>query len=690
MRYFLLIFLFAGSLARIAVAQKNTDPYAKGIEYYNNKDIKDAVYYFYNFIKDDSTNAYALYWLGKCYENTAERDKALTYFLKAYGFNKEVAPDILYRLGHAYHLNLMFEDAVKYYKLHKSKMTDEKATKMGSSVINESIKVAKRLQECENGKLIVAHRYNHKIINIGAPINSEYGEYAPAVTEDGQTLIFTSRRPGGQSDKKDKDNNYYEDVWMSKKQADDTWGTPVNLGNSINSESHDACIGISPDGKELFMYKTGNAGDIYVSNFKDGAWTKPEPFASINSKHKEPSVTISSNGKTIYFSSDRPGGFGGLDIYKIEMDKNGSWSAPQNMGSSVNTEFDEDSPFIAPDGKTLYFSSNGHNSMGGYDIFSIEFNPKTKSWGSPKNLGYPINSADDDIYFVTTGNQKTAYYASARKDGFGEKDIYMIQIDTAYITEPLMAIGIGATVPAHVLEAAHKRSALYNLTHPHAHGGHHHKEHPHKDSVLYAGKVVEQETQKPVEATIVVKKIHHHNEKPKEYRTDKEGNFAVALAIGHDYAIDIEKPGYIFYSDNVDLTKVTKASDYKTLSFKEVALKNPKKGDKFVLKNIFYKPGNASLEADSFEEIKLLAKFLKENPNVKIEIAGHTDNTGSNATNMELSKARAFAVYKVLVKWGIDANRLKYIGYGSDKPVASNATPEGRQQNRRTEFEIID
>lgn len=691
---FLLFFVFV--LLGYAQKSPTSTGLAKGLEYYNNGDIKDAIYFISNLIKDDSTNAEYHYWTGRCYEETADKDKALLHYLKSHKLNSKVSPDILYRIGRAYHQSLFFDDAVKYYKLYKKEINDEGAQKIKSTMMNEQIKATKRIHECENGKIIVAHPYLHKIYHLSGVINSEYPEYTPTVTADNKKMIFTSRRPGGISDKKDKDNGYFEDVWMSVKDSLGEWTTPINLGTSINTESHDASIALDAKGKELFLYRTDNAGDIYFSENINGSWTKPNPLKQVNSKHKEPSVCISANGKTIYFSSDRPGGYGGLDIYRCDKDKEGNWGPAVNMGSVVNSEYDEDSPFLSPDGRTLYFSSTGHNNMGGYDIFSVTYNPKTKTWGNPLNLGFPINSADDDIYFNISGDHRTAYYASAKKDGFGEKDIYMILIDSSYITRPLITVSLGSAAPSHI-------AAVHPSTLKHHEGQHHVKPHGHHATthhtphqahattvasaniVQYKGTVLDEE-QHPIESNIKVKK-ENSNEKAKEYHTAADGTFSIPLEKGFQYGIDIEKDGYIFASNNIDLS--LKSTKSMPVIEEKIVLAKPKVGAKIVMRNIFYATGSASLDMDSFDEIDILYHFMVKNPSVKIEISGHTDNKGSTEINKELSTSRARAIYKLLVKKGIEGERIKYVGYGSERPIADNNSESGRKKNRRTEFEIL-
>ena len=275
---------------------------------------------------------------------------------------------------------------------------------------------------------------------MGDSVNSEYPDFAPVISADEATLIFTSRRAGGTTDDKTLDDNqYYEDIYISTKNKDGEWGTAKPIGSNINSAGHEASIGLSADGQQLFIYKAtfekGDKGDgnIYKSDLNGDVWTVPEKMGSdINTdKSWETSACLTSDGQTLYFVSDREGGYGGRDIYKCVKLPNGEWSKSQNLGAPINTEYDEDGPFIHPDGKQLYFASKGHKSMGGFDIFFSTKNESDSgiSWTEPINMGHPINTTDDDVFFVTSTDGKRAYYSSFQEGGFGEKDIYQLSLN---------------------------------------------------------------------------------------------------------------------------------------------------------------------------------------------------------------------------------------------------------------------
>ena len=631
---------------------------AQGIDFYKQGDFKNAAKLFNGLLRKHSSDAEIMYWFARCYEEADEKQKAADLYLKAYKYNKKAAPDIVYKVGKAHHLKMDYKKALGFYNQYNASLTPDRIKKLESTIEWEHLRVDKMIKECESGIKLMAKPSKHKISNVGKVVNTPFEDYTPLISADNKKLFFTSRRPGGMSNVKDADNVYFEDIWYSTKNVNGTWSKPANIGIPVNSESHDACIALSPNGKQLFVYQTSNGGDIYSADLIDNKWTKPKSIGrQINSKYKEPSASISADGKTIYFSSDRPGGFGGLDIYWSTKDAKDNWSDPVNMGSTINTSFEDDGPFISFDGKSMYFSSNGHNSIGGFDIFRSAYDEKQKTWSKPINMGFPINSPDDDIFFVIAADKKTAYYASGKKGGYGEKDIFTIDIDTTYFAPPKPKMS--------------KAEALANAKN-------------NAGSIFYKGKVTD-ESGNPLECIIHVIKTNS-DEKAQEFKTNTDGSFQIPLKKGAAYGVNTHKDGYIFSSRNVDLTVPT-ANDQFTEAFK---LEKPKEGQKIVLKNIFYQIGKATLKKSSYAEVNILYDFLLNNPTIKIEVSGHTDNLGSKELNKEISTARAKTIYDILIKKGISKSRIKFAGYGSEKPIATNNTADGKRKNRRTEFEIID
>ncbi len=265
--------------------------------------------------------------------------------------------------------------------------------------------------------------------NLGPDVNSAFDDYVPVVTADEKRMYFTSRRSGSTAQLKDPEGNFFEDIYASSF-VNNQWTEVLNLGIPMNSETHDATVSISADGNTMIIYRTNEnrtGGDLYSAKLSNGKWSKPEKFGKeINSEFQEASACLSSDGQTLIFSSNRPGGMGGKDLYRVKKLPNGVWSLPRNLGPSINTPFDEDSPILSNEDQTMYFASNGHNSIGGFDLFKVEAD-ENGNWKSPRNLGYPINTTADDLYLCITANGQRGYYNSAKKGGFGGQDLYSIE-----------------------------------------------------------------------------------------------------------------------------------------------------------------------------------------------------------------------------------------------------------------------
>ncbi|MGZ4077961.1 MAG: SdrD B-like domain-containing protein, partial [Bacteroidia bacterium] len=382
----------------------------------------------------DSTNANINYKIGLCYMKTEiNKNKALPYLEKAVKNTSKVYDDVeptqksapinaFYYYGQALHFNYKFDEAIANYEKFKSFLKDKNA---------DLIKDADRqIEISNNAKALVAAPINIILKNLGDSINSPYPEYSPVLSADEKTIIFTSRRPQGTGGDKTDDGQFYEDIYIAYKKDDSTWTTPVSISPNINTTTHEASVGLTADAQTLLIYKDINGGDIYFSKLDGNNWTFPAAMGSdINSPKWETSACLSPDGNTLYFVSDRPGGLGGRDIWKCIKLPNGQWAKAQNLGAPVNTPYDEESPFIHPGGNVLFFSSNGHKTIGGFDIFFSYRNEETNSWDKPANIGYPINTTDDDVFYVTSPDGKRGYYSSSsRPEGYGGKDIYMVTL----------------------------------------------------------------------------------------------------------------------------------------------------------------------------------------------------------------------------------------------------------------------
>jgi hypothetical protein len=385
--------------------------------YFDNRDFQSALDLYRQAFATDSNIVSINFKMASCMYNLKKHKLgSLPYFEKALRGGMSEAN---YYLGNLYHLNGKFAEAINSFE-------DYKKIPVKKTFPDEEVDFL--ISKCKTAKEMVKTPMNVKIENIGNVINSEYPDYVPLISADESVLIFTSRRKGSTGNQLDPNGDYFEDIYISHK-TENGWSAPQGISKNINTPTHDACVGLSPDGEKLFTYKTSKdllSGDLYLSSFDGKDWTVPQklPEPINTNEYTEPSASVSADGQVLYFSSDRPGGFGKKDIYKVVKLPNGKWSKAVNLGPTVNTAEDEDSPFIHPDGKTLYFSSKGHKNMGGYDIFKSVFEDGT--WSATQNLGFPINTPDDDIFFVLSVNGRTGYYSSERKGGYGGADIYLI------------------------------------------------------------------------------------------------------------------------------------------------------------------------------------------------------------------------------------------------------------------------
>lgn len=335
--------------------------------------------------------------------------------------NSEI-PEVQFYYGKYYHLTSNFDEAIKYFSKYKSIAVKHRT--ITDDEINYQIACSKNAIE------FIAQPHRPIIKNIGNTINTSYAEYVPLISPDETVLYFTSRREGSMGNLKDTYGNYYEDVYMSQKTEDGKWGAPKNIGPPINTNSHDACVALSFDGNQMIIYRTADdllTGDLYITRMGFNGWGTPEKLGpEINTPFIETSACFSTDTSVIYFSSNKLGGLGGKDIYRIKKLPNARWSMPMNLGPIINTERDEDAPFLHPDGVTLYFSSKGHNTMGEYDVFKTILSQETNTFSQPENLGFPINTVNNDIFFVLNANGTRGYYSSIKEDTYGSSDIYMI------------------------------------------------------------------------------------------------------------------------------------------------------------------------------------------------------------------------------------------------------------------------
>jgi tetratricopeptide (TPR) repeat protein len=397
---------------------------------------------------EDSSNAEVAYNIGKCLYNVrSRRMESLYWFEKA---EKMGARKSSYYLGTLYHLLFRFDDALAAYNRYSQ--IPDKARDHSLAEIDRMKYTSITATE------MIKYPVSAVVDNLGPSINSQASDYSPLIANNGASLIFTSRRKGGTGGQVDAYREYYEDIYISHKQGGE-WTRPMSISPNINTETHDATVALSPSERVLFFYRTDHGltgGDIYTSQFTGSEWSEPKIMEEqVNTAGGvESSASISPDSTVFYFSSNMPGGFGGRDIYRVVKLPNGNWSKALNLGPTVNTPYDDDSPFIHGEGKVLYFSSKGHTNMGGFDIFRTILN-EDGTWTQPENLGYPVNSVDDDIYLVLSKDGTNGYFSSARSNGFGQTDIYSIkltplQMEFSVVRGNVVSNESGTAVPARI------------------------------------------------------------------------------------------------------------------------------------------------------------------------------------------------------------------------------------------------
>lgn len=615
----------------------------------------------YNF---NPNNAMLNFKIGNCLLSSPQKSKAIEHLERAQKLKPDIGSGIYFSLAQAYQNNLMWDKAIELYKTYKATIP--------TKYPDEIAYTDKRMQECENGKKYTAKPVRVLIENVGNGVNTLYPEYSPVISADESVMYFTSRRDnttgGGVSA---IDEKFYEDIYRSGRDPKAGWSNVSNLGPPVNTESNDATVNLSADGQRLLIYKdTKGGGDIFESVLTGTEWSKPKPLSdAVNTRYYETHAAYSFDGRILYFVSNKPdGSYGGKDIYYCYVDDKGNLGAPINIGPEINTVYDEEAVFAHPDGKTLYFASQGHSTMGGFDIFKSTF--KDGKWGAPENLGYPINSADDDIFFVVSADGRHAYFSSFKSDGFGEKDIYRLTFlgdEKQFVinTEDNLLSSLDATVSQKLIEQT--------------------VDIPTGELTILKGTVYDKITKKPLAGTIEIVDLEEGTVISTFPSNSATGKYLVSLPSGKNYSVTTSADNYLFMSENFNIPK---ANGYQEIE-KNFPLDRIDVGRKIVLKNIFFDFNKYTLRDISSNELERLAKLMKQYPKLKIEISGHTDNVGSENYNKTLSENRAKVVVDYLINKGIEKSRLVYVGYGFSQPIASNDSDGGRQLNRRTEFKVL-
>ncbi len=616
-------------------------------------------------------NAELNFKMGKCFLQTWKKHSAITQLEKSLQLDPQIASDIYLYLAQAYTYDNKFKECKAQLDLYKTKAR-EKDLEKNKDLIN------KIYAECDTAIKLIQKPIKASIQNL-KEINSPYPDFCASISADESMLIFNSKRPGTMGGKMGEDGFNTSDVFVSHK-LKGKWSDPSAMGSSINTEGQDICVGLSPDGQKMLLCKnTSGNYDLYFSSLEGDSWSELEKMqeGKINSQYNETHASINYNGTIVYYVSDDPyGNRGGKDLFfsGLANPRINLWGKGQTVTSDINSKYNENSIFIHPDDNTIYFSSQGFNSIGGYDIFVTKRVPG--GWTKPVNMGYPINTPYDETYFVMSANGKYGYLTSNREEnGQGEEDIYRVKflgsLKPAILdNEDHLLASFALPVPESNLEGAVDIDAK-NLT-------------------VLKGRVLDAFTMKAIAAEIEITDNVKNEVKGVFASNSSTGKFLVSMPSGTNYGLNVKAKDYLFFSENFDLPKL---SDYQMVE-KDILLTGMCIGCKIVLRNIFFDSGKSTLRPESTNELSRLVQLIndisKVKPNVKIEISGHTDNVGSENANQVLSESRAKAVVSYLITQGISASKLTFKGYGSTTPFTKNDTPANRQLNRRTEFKILE
>ncbi|MDB4173847.1 OmpA family protein [Bacteroidia bacterium] len=609
------------------VSKKVQGLFNEGLKKQSYGDYDEAIKYFKQAIKKEPGYTDAHDALANTYQRKNELDNAISVYKKLLTIKSDHY-FALYELGSIYFDRESLDSSAYYFGQFLSvNKTNDRYAKTAEV----------KIQNISFAKEAMKNPVDITPTNMGPSINTREQEYSPAFSIDEQTLYIT-RREGQLTNNRPNEDLYYAE------NIGDNWTEIKNLGPPINTVENEGAFSVSADGHYIFFTSCSRPGgkgqcDIWLTIDKDGKWGQPLNLQSpINTKNWESQPSISSNGRILYFSSDRLGGFGGIDIWKSTFTDSG-WSKPVNLGPEINTSKDEQFPFIHSDNVTLYFSSEGHPGMGKSDLFVTHLRPDGK-WQKPQNLGYPINTTGYDWNIVVSRDGKTAYYSSDKMpDGKGGLDIYTFELPTE----------LRATQVSYV-----------------------------------RGLVRDAVTKKPLQTTVVLTPLDG-NATTQSYTNRSTGVFVVPLIAKKQYALTIDKKGYLFHSENFDMPEVPSDKPFEII----VDLQKVQVGKSVVLNNIFFDTDKFALKDESNKELQKLYTFLADNKDLRIEISGHTDNVGDAKYNLELSKNRAKSVYQYLVDQGIASDRLSYNGYGDTQPIADNSNKEGRAANRRTTFTVL-
>jgi hypothetical protein len=613
-------------------SKKAIDYYNHGLQQYTMNEYARAAEYLTNAVSEDTSFIRAWLILAQVYEDWKQTGLAVATYRKAISVDPDYYPLALVQMARLEYGQAQYSESLAHYKQYLA---------LPGNKNEKHIERAKDgIARCDFSIRAMSNPVDFKPVSAGASVNTAEDEYWPSISADEQTLVITRLVKGDPVYGK-KQEDFFISRW-----TENGWGPLTDAGYPLNSPDNEGAQSISADGR-LMVFTGCNRDDglgrcdLYLSKKEGDTWTLPVNMGEpVNSKYTETQPSLSADGKTLYFASDRPGGSGSVDLWVCHQQENGSWTKPANLGDTVNSSGNEMSPFIHPDGRTLYLASDGHIGLGSYDLFVCRLDSMGR-WTKPENLGYPINTNKDEFGLIVNPSGSRAYFASNIDPARG-RDIYFFDLPATLRPEQVS---------------------------------------------FMKGIVYDRETKRRLRADFELIDLNTRGRMNKSQSDSITGEFLVCIPLNHNYLLNVSKKGYLFFSENFSINGIFLSGDP---FLKDIPLNPIRVGEIVILKNIFYKTDSYALKPESMVELDKLVKFLAENPQVRIEISGHTDNIGSAEYNLNLSDNRSKAVADYLIRAEVAKDRLVCRGYGLSQPIAGNDTEEARAQNRRTEIKIVE
>lgn len=605
--------------------------YEKATEAYGSRDFEKTISHLKEAIEYDNNFIEAYLVLTQVYQTLDQIELAIVTAEDAIRVNPNFFPNVHFNAGRMLFSRGEYERAVNHLKNFVA----------FRNIRNETKELAELyIKSCEFALRSIQNPVGFTPINLGPRINSNMDDYWPSLSADENTLVITVNIP------KDPNSaevlyNRQEDFFISKKNELGEWESVRNIGSPINTPFNEGAQSLTADGQTMYYTVCRRYCNIYFSKLENGEWGRPqklpEPLNLDFSSEKQPS--ISPDGKTLYFVSNRGNGKGGYDIWRSTKVDDYSWSEPENLGDSINTPLNEQSPFIHFDNQTLFFSSAGHVGMGGLDIYkSTMINDST--WSTPKNFGYPINTFKDEDGLIVNAKGSMAYFSSDINPQSG-RDIYMFELPQEVRPTP---------------------------------------------SSYISGTITDARSGWPLRAEYSLVDIDS-DETIMSNKANEDGSFFLCIPTNRNYGFFAFEPGYLYHSEHFNLSGIHSAEKpYK----KDIELNPIRVGQTMIMRNIFFETDSYELKPESVTELKKLIHLLSLTPNIKIEVGGHTDNVGTAEYNLNLSENRAQTVAQYLIDQGVENDRITWKGYGLTKPIGDNSTDLGRSENRRTEIRVVE